>query len=318
MFQLRHLRTFLAAAETLSFTKAAERVHLSQPSVTGQIQSLEDAVGRPLFVRSNNKLALTEAGHQLVIRARALLSAADEALLAVRANADATVGSISVAAPHTLCATLLAPSAAQYAGAHPDVHLSVQEKNSSETERAVLDRMVDVGLVHGWPRAPQSRLQVEVISRDRPMVLMPLGHAVGADAAVQIESLASTPLLLTSDGCRYREYAQALLQHALVRPAIRAEADSVASLMRMVAAGLGVAVLPAKAIDLARAPSQVEVRPLAGAGEGLPICMLSAAGEPVRPQAAAFMEIVRQAARGSDEPVPAFDVKHGSRREAAA
>jgi DNA-binding transcriptional LysR family regulator len=318
MFQLRHLRTFLAAAETLSFTKAAERVHLSQPSVTGQIQSLEDAVGRPLFVRSNNKLALTEAGHHLVIRARALLSAADDALLAVRTNADATFGSISVAAPHTLCATLLAPSAARYAHGHPDVHLSVQEKNSSETERAVLDRTVDIGLVHGWPRAPRSRLQVEVISRDRPMVLMPLGHAVGADAAVQIESLASTPLLLTSDGCRYREYAQAILQHASVRPSIRGEADSVASLMRMVAAGLGVSVLPGKAIDLAGAPYEVEVRPLAGADEGLPICMLSAAGEPVRPQAAAFMEIVRKAARGSDEPVPALDVKHGSRREAAA
>ena len=68
----------------------------------------------------------------------------------------------------------------------------------------------------------------------------------------------------------------------------------------------------------AGAPYEVEVRPLAGADEGLPICMLSAAGEPVRPQAAAFMEIVRKAARGSDEPVPALDVKHGSRREAAA
>jgi DNA-binding transcriptional LysR family regulator len=318
MFQLRQLRTFLAAAETLSFTKAAERVHLSQPSVTGQIQSLEDTVGRPLFVRFNNKLALTEAGHHLVIRAHALLSAADEALRAVRANADDSVGSISVAAPHTLCATLLAPSAARYAGARPDVHLSLQEKNSSETERAVLDRTVDVGLVHGWPRAPRSRLQVEVISRDRPMVVMPPGHALGADAAVRIESLAATPLLLTPGGCRYREYAQALLQHASVRPSIRGEADGVVSLMRMVAAGLGMSVLPAKAIDLAGAPSDVEARPLAGADEGLPICMLSAAGEALRPQAAAFMAIVRQAARDSDEPVPAFHVQHGARREAAA
>jgi DNA-binding transcriptional LysR family regulator len=147
---------------------------------------------------------------------------------------------------------------------------------------------------------------------------MAAGHPLGADAVVQPESLASTPLLLTASGCRYREYAQALLQHASVRPSIRGEADSVASLIRMVAGGLGVAVLPAKAIELAWSPSPIRVRPLAGAGEGLPICMLSVAGQPLRPQVAAFMEIVRNAVIGSDEPVPAFDVQHGARREAAA
>ncbi|MCH1998354.1 LysR family transcriptional regulator, partial [Achromobacter xylosoxidans] len=65
MFQLRQLKTFVAAAETLSFTQAARRVHLSQPSVTEQVRALEEAVGQPLFIRHNNRLQLTPAGERL-------------------------------------------------------------------------------------------------------------------------------------------------------------------------------------------------------------------------------------------------------------
>ncbi|WP_434106210.1 LysR family transcriptional regulator [Paraburkholderia caffeinilytica] len=77
MFQLRQLKIFLAAAETLSFTRAAKQVHLSQPSVTEQVRALKQSVGQPLFIRKNNRLMLTAAGERLAGRARELLAMAD-------------------------------------------------------------------------------------------------------------------------------------------------------------------------------------------------------------------------------------------------
>src|SRR5689334_4927530 len=106
MFQLRQLRTFVAAAETLSFTRAAERVHLTQPSVTEQIRALEDAVGRPLFARQGNTLALTDAGSKLLARARELLAMANDTFHAVKGDAAGTAASLTLVAPETLALTI--------------------------------------------------------------------------------------------------------------------------------------------------------------------------------------------------------------------
>jgi DNA-binding transcriptional LysR family regulator len=308
MFQLRQLKTFLAAAETLSFTKAAQKVHLSQSSVTEQIQTLEASIGRPLFIRSNNRLSLTPTGRGLVERARGLLAVAEEAFDAVRDNVDVPAGTIRVAAPQTLCSSLLLPLLAVHARQYPTTRVVVQERNSAATARAVLDGAADLGVVHGWPGGDDHELQIELIARDRALVVLPPGHALCGATDVTPASLAAYPLIVTAPGCRYRTYIEALLQHAPVRPFLRGEADSVPSLLQMVGAGLGVAVLPGRAVERSAAGS-LEVRPLSGA-EGLPICLLVRRHQVARPQVAAVAAAVRLAAAGSDEPVAAVDVQH--------
>lgn len=324
MFQLRHLKTFLAAAETLSFTKAAARVHLSQPSVTEQVQALEHSVGQPLFVRHNNRLALTPTGERLAVRASELLALADDAFRMVRDNADAPARSIRVAAPQTLCAGLLTPMLLRFADQHPDARVAIQEKNSADTAQAVLDGTADVGLVHGWP-APDARLRAARIARDLPVVVMSAGHALAAAPAVDPAALAAFPLVATLPGCRYRQYLDTLVQQSPVRPRLRAEADNVPALVRMVSAGLGISVLPRMAVAAAMAPAmetaaeaainpaagsaRVDTRPLSAAGDGLPICLLTANGVPA-PHVAAFIKLLEAAVAGSGEPVSALDVQH--------
>lgn len=310
MFQLRHLKTFLAAAETLSFTQAARRVHLSQPSVTEQIQALEHSVGQPLFVRDNNRLALTPAGETLAGRARELLALADDAFRTVRGHADELPGSIRVAAPQTLCTCLLTPMLLRYAEAYPGARVAIQERNSAATAQAVLDGAADIGLVHGWP-ADHAGLRAQRIARDMPVVVFAPGHPLAASAQVTPDALAAYPLIATMDGCRYRQYLDMLAQQAAERPRIRAEADGVPALLQMVSAGLGVSVLPRMAVDRAATPARIETRPLSAAGEGLPICLLTTDRSPTR-NVAAFIRLVGLAAAGSDEPVPAFDVQHGA------
>lgn len=316
MLQLRHLRTFLAAAETLSFTQAAQRVHLSQPSVTEQIQALEHSVGQALFLRSNNRLTLTSAGQRLAERARELLTMADDALRAARNEAsDTEPVTLQVAAPQALCLGLLVPVIAAHAVSHAGLRVALLERHSAATAKAVLDGEVDLGVVHGWPAAGDDMLQADVIARDRPVVVMPAGHALAELAQVEPTALANAPLIVTTPGCRYRAHLESLLLHAATPPAYRAEADSVPAMLRMVAAGLGVAVLPARAVGQHDVDSIV-VRPLAGAGDGLPICLLRRRDRPMRRAVAEFARRLSESA--SDQPMPAFDVQHGTGRVAVA
>ena len=316
MFQLRQLKIFIAAAETLSFTKAAQRVHLSQPSVTEQVRALEESVGQALFVRQNNRLQLTPAGEKLAVRARELLALADDAYREVRDNVDDPSGPIRVAAPQTLCTSVLVPQLLHFADQYPNTQVTVHERNSLATAQAVLDGSADLGLVHGWP-ASDTQLRVEVIARDRPVVVMPPDHPLGTVADIRPEALAAYPLIATMEGCRYREFLEARLQEAPEQPHIRAVADSVAALVQMVSAGLGISILPRMAMDPALTAARVQWRPLSTDGDGLPICLLTAAREPAR-RVAAFIQMIRLAADSSDQAMPAIDVQHGARRVAIA
>lgn len=316
MFQLRQLKIFVAAMETLSFTKAAKQVHLSQPSVTEQIRALEESVGQALFVRQNNRLQPTPAAERLVIRARELLARADDALREVRENVGDSGGTIRVAAPQTLCTSVLVPQLLRFAGMHPGTQVAVQEKNSMATAQAVLDGTADLGLVHGWPEN-DADLRVEAIARDMPVVVMPPGHPLCHAADIKADALAAFPLVVTMEGCRYRAYLEAVLQEAPAQPRIRGVAESVPALIQMVSAGLGVSILPRMAMDPALATAGVQWRPLSTAGAGLPICLLILHRTPTR-QVAAFIEMIRLAAAGSDEPMTAIDMQHGTGRVAIA
>ncbi|CUI28557.1 Cys regulon transcriptional activator [Achromobacter xylosoxidans] len=316
MFQLRQLKTFVAAVETLSFTQAAKRVHLSQPSVTEQVRALEENVGQPLFIRHNNRLELTPAGETLARRARELLALADDALREVRGNPDDPVGTIRVAAPQTLCTSLLMPQLLHFAASHPGVQVEVQERNSLATAQAVLGGTADLGVVHGWPAA-DADLQAEVIAWDTPVLVTPPGHPLVCTGEIGPEALAALPLVVTMPGCRYRDYLESLLQEASARPRIAGTADSVAALTQMVAADLGVSILPRMALDPVATAPRVAWRPLETRGQGLPICLLTPHRTPAR-QVAAFIAMIRLAAAPSDQSVAAIDMQHGAGRVAVA
>jgi DNA-binding transcriptional LysR family regulator len=314
MFQLRHLRTFLAAAQTLSFTRAGELVHLSQPGVTEQIRALEHAVGRALFVRQNNRLELTAAGEALVVRARELLALADDALQSVRDEGAPPAAALRLAAPAALCAGLLAPLAGGLLDAQPRLRLLLQEMHSAATAQAVAEGAVDLGVVHGWPQ--RDDVQAERIGTDHPVVVMPAGHALAGEARVAADALAAWPLLLTGSGCRYRAYLDGLLAHASVPPRVRAEAGDVRSLLQMAERGLGVAVLPSCAVPATAGAQGLLTRPLDAAASGLPVCLLTRAGAALGRPAAGFAALLRERCNALDQPVAAFDVQHRAGRVA--
>lgn len=318
MFQLRQLRTFVAAAETLSFTRAAERVHLTQPSVTEQIRALEDAVGRPLFARQRNALALTDAGGKLLMRARELLAMADDALHAVKGDAEATAASLTLVAPETLTLTVFTPVMADYAQRYPDVSLTLLTRNSAETLSTVKDGLADLGLLHGLPAHTPS-LTSEVLSRDEAVLVVPSGSRLSGRQSVSVLDFAEERLGATAPGCTYRAYLDALLQPGRDRPGISFEAESVRSLIGMVAAGLGVCVLPRLAFRSALPGPGVRAVRLDGAIRNLPVCLVS----PVRTHrreplhVSAFVGMLRARTPGLDQAMSTVDMQDSPRGVAA-
>lgn len=313
MLQLRHLKIFLAAADCLSFTRAASMVHLSQPSVTEQIRNLENIVGQPLFHRQNNMLSLTLAGERLAVHARQLLIQADEALRSVRDSAAGIQPLITVAAPQTLCNLLLLPLLAEYADNNG--RITVLERNSAASAQAVRDGTADLGVIHGLPPV-DTALRVATIAHDTAVVAMPPNHPLAKADHVTPGQLASHPLVATAYGCRYRRYLDETLEQVAMRPTVRALADSIPTLLNMVAAGLGVALLPG--IAAAHNVSDiVTFRPLAPAGKGLPIVLLTP-NRPLAPHVAAFMELLYLDIGDLYQPMPALDVQYRASGESTA
>lgn len=314
MFQLRQLRTFVAAAETLSFTRAAQRVHLTQPSVTEQIRTLEDTVGRPLFARQGNTLALTEAGSKLLARARELLAMADDAFHAVKGDAAGTPASLTLAAPETLAITMFTPLMADYAERYPEVGLTLLTRNSADTLALVKNGSADVGLLHGLPLHEHS-LASEILSADEPVLVVPSGHSLSGRQSVSIRDLAGQRLGATVPGCGYRAYLETLLQPGPDLPGISFEAESVRGLVAMVAAGLGVCVLPRLAFKSALPGLDVQAVRLDGAMRALPVCVLVPAGTRLRQprHVSAFVEMLRAWTGALYQAVPAVDMEHAAR-----
>lgn len=319
MFQLRQLRTFVAAAETLSFTRAAERVHLTQPSVTEQIRALEDTVGRPLFTRRNNALALTDAGSKLLTRARELLAMADDTLHAVKGDAPSPLANLTLVAPETLALTIFTPVMADYAQRYPDARLTLLTRNSAQTLSTVQDGLADLGLLHGLP-VHASSLTSEVLSSDTAVLVVPSGHPLAGCQSVSIHGLAGMRLGATAPGCAYRAYLEALLQSGRNLPAISFEAESVRGLVGMVADGLGVCVLPHLAFRSALPGPGVNAVRLEGAVRDLPVCLVRSARmqgrEPLH--ISAFVGMLRKQVLALDQAVSAVDVQHGPRGVAVA
>lgn len=165
---LRHLRYFLAVAEELSFTRAAQRLHVAQPAVSAQIRDLERDVGVTLLRRTTRRVELTEAGQSLAADARRLLDGLDQAWARARRVGEGVSGKLRIAYTASTAYEALPLILAELEARAPDLHVSADQLWATEVERAVLSRDADLGLVR-LP-SPHDDL-VEHILRQEPLAI---------------------------------------------------------------------------------------------------------------------------------------------------
>ena len=246
--ELRHLRYFIAVAEELHFGRAAQVLGISQPPLSQQIQALEQEVGARLFERTNRRVELSEAGRLFLEEARLILAQVDKAANVARRVQLGELGELKIGFTTSAPFTSSIPQAIfAFRQRFPDVHLALQEMNSMTVAAQLEDESIQVGIMR--PLAlPESLVVVELL-REPLVAIINAGHplAQGSEQALHLSELANEPFVFFPRTYGSGLYAQLmdLARAAGFTPLITQEAGEVMTIIGLVAAGLGVTVLPA-------------------------------------------------------------------------
>lgn len=245
--ELRHLIYFEAVARHQHVSRAAVELSVAQPAISKQLHDLERELGAgPLFERVGRRLRLTEAGHALLIHARSIIAQVDATRAEMRERGGLRGGRVTIGAPPTVGERLLPAVLAAFHRRYPDIELRMHE-GSTQTMLELLDRgEVDVAVVT-LPIARQG-LRVTPLFTERLVVVVGLGHRLAGRAEVTFADLVDEPFLLYQSGGYVREATLNACRAAGYAPRVVLHGGSLAMLLRLAEAGLGIAVIPQLAL----------------------------------------------------------------------
>ncbi|HXC27020.1 MAG TPA: LysR family transcriptional regulator [Stellaceae bacterium] len=245
--ELRHLRYFVAVAEEGHVTRAAERLGIQQPPLSQQIQALERELDAQLFRRKPRGVELTPAGRALYDEARAILARTQEAVAATKRAAQGEAGRIGIGFTSSASFHPFVPRAIRaFREAHPLVALALEESGTTELVAALRSKQIDAAFVRS-PVGESTDLFVRPLF-DEPMVAaLPSGHALTASDTLPLAALAGETFILYRRpvGPGLHDAIIAACDRAGFSPKIGQEAPRMLSTLSLVAAGLGVTVVPA-------------------------------------------------------------------------
>ncbi|WP_026146336.1 LysR family transcriptional regulator [Zestomonas thermotolerans] len=246
--ELRHLRYFVAVAEELHFGRAAERLGISQPPLSQQIQALEEELGARLLERTNRRVALTEVGRLFLAEARQVLAQSDKAVQLARRAQRGEIGELKIGFTSSAPFTSTIPrSIFAFRQAYPAVHLELLEMSSRQVVAALQERRVQVGVIR--PLALPEGMERTELFREPLVAVLRADHplAQGRDGGIGLAELAEEPFVYfpVSFGTGLYDQLLELTRQAGFTPRIAQEAGEAMTIIGLVAAGLGVSVLPA-------------------------------------------------------------------------
>ena len=269
--ELRQLRYFVAVAEENHFGRAAARLHMTQPPLSQAIQSLEAALGSSLFQRTKRSVALTPAGAALLPEARRMLQQAAALPDLARRASSGESGLLTLSFVSTADYSVLPPLLREFRENHPQVHIELREATTDVQLEDLLQGRIDAGLLIP-PLTDKARAELEYMTvLSEPLVLAaPQGtRALRGKAAATLKEVADMPLIIFP-----RRIAPALYDAILgcfrdagLTPRIGQEAIQMQTIVGLVSAGMGVALVPQSVSNLKR--PGVEYKPLAS--KGMPV-----------------------------------------------
>jgi len=243
--QFQQLQYFVAVAETRHFTRAADLVHVAQPSLSQQIKALERELGADLFLRARGNITLTDAGEALLPLARRILADADTARHEVLELVQLRSGRVRLGATPSLCTGLLPDVLRAFHDRYPGIRLLIEEGGSHDLVRELARGALDLALVVlPLPTPSPALTTVELLREDLVIVSSPEAPAPGRGRTVRISDLEGERLVMFRHGYDLRELTVAACRAEGFEPDFAVEGGEMDAVLGFVRAGLGVAVVP--------------------------------------------------------------------------
>ena len=245
--ELSHLRTFRAVAETLSFTRASEKLNLTQSAVSHQIKALETDLGEPLFIRAKRGVKLSPAGTDVLVYAERILEEVDAMNEHVRGREHAPRGRVRAAAATQAFVYLFAELFENFMRTHPAVALSFRTTVSTEqTFSDILNGAADVGFASLPVYSPA--LQVTELFEDELVLVVGAGHRLAGRGATEAGEVEGERFILFERGASIRRASDEFFKQTGLRPELALESNDTYFIKMMVEHGLGVSLLPSWAV----------------------------------------------------------------------
>lgn len=242
---LRLLRQFVAVAEEMHFTRAAERLNMSQPSLSAAIRRLEEEVGAILVERGRKAVRLTAAGAVLLVEARRLLAASESLLAATRDAAEGRSGAVRLGYVGSAMYGRLPQTLRGFRRSHPDVSIVLREMTTAAQMAALREDDLDLAIVVP-PLEGAAGLEAAAFDEDRLAIALPTSHALARSTHVTLHALASEDFICwpREQGPGFHDQVMRLCADAHFTPAVIQEAHGMHAVLSLVAADIGVAIVP--------------------------------------------------------------------------
>lgn len=271
MIDLRQLRYFQAVAEELHFGRAAARLAIAQPALSRQVQQLEQELGTPLLRRTQRRVELLPAGALLLERSRSLQQDLARALADTRRTGAGELGKLALGFIHSSTYGLLPPVISRFRRLYPGIQLELHELPITAQLAGLVRGTIDLGLLR--VQAAPAELEVLPVMADPFVLAVPAKHPLAARTRVRLKAIADEPFVMFSreGAVLLHERIHAMFEQAGVRPQVAQVATQIHTVIGLVGAGLGVAVVPASGRHLH--PRQVRFVEIADKAEPVHVAL---------------------------------------------
>ncbi len=293
--ELRHFRYFVAVAEELHFGRAAQRLEMSQPPLSQQIQQIEAELGVLLFKRSKRRVELTPAGEIFLEQARSVIVHIEEAIEITKRMGRGELGRLELGFVYSAGLTVLPPILGRFRKRFSQVELSLQELTTEQQLRALVNKQIQLGLVRPpiINKTASKYLSQEVIARESLVVALPQNHPLAQQERIALAELAEEPFINfpRRSGPGHYDQVMDFCRAAGFSPRVVQEAIQLQTIVSLVAVGLGIALVPASTQVLGR--EGVVYRELDLPTPQLELVMIWRSDD-TSPVLQAFLEVARQ------------------------
>lgn len=248
--EFRHLRYFLVLADELNFSRAAARLHISQPPLTRQIQQLEQDLGTPLFLRTPKGVELTEAGRTFRDEARRLVAISEQAVERTRLAGEGRLGRLDVGIFGSAVLNVIPRMILAYRRIYPDVHVVLHNMNKTEQIEALREGRIMIGFNRVLPTTPD--IVVETILHEKLIVAINRNHPLCQQREISLADISTQPMIIFPSAPRpsFADQIYAMCHRAGFAPNVVQEVGDAVTAAALVSSGFGICVMPESAISL--------------------------------------------------------------------